>query len=126
MAVVMGVSVVDRLLMRMRIATGMPSGMHDRALLREEQQSNAEIVENPPGHYLGKDAEAASIQRGLSPRLLGNGQHRVGQPIVKPHRVVFQHGEFAGEQYRLKAIFDRRLGLHFNHLLRSAGQTERA
>ena len=60
-AVVMGVSVVDRLLMRMRIATGMPSGMHDRALLREEQQSNAEIVENPPGHYLGKDAEAAGV-----------------------------------------------------------------
>jgi hypothetical protein len=52
----MGVSVVDRLLMGVRIANGMPSSMHDCALLREEQQSNAEIVENPLGHYLGKDA----------------------------------------------------------------------
>ena len=107
-----------------------PGGVHQRALLRHQQQENQKIMNVPAGHdgwdkqqrFSNRPARGAEF----AATLFSDGHHRIGKAIIKPHRIVFQHREFTGQQYRLEAVFHRRLGLHFNHLLRPAGQTERA
>lgn len=119
---VMGIAFVIVGGMDLCAAAGVPRSMRKRALLRDEQQDDAKIMKIAARHvyrctrYATRDDERQI--------LLGDGNHRISKPIIKPHRIIFQHGEFAGKQYRLETVFHRRFGLHFNHLLGPAGQTE--
>ncbi len=99
-------------------APRVPGGMRQCALLRNQQQENQYIMNIPAGHGKGRVQQdfcdpphAAKLAHR---NLLGDRHHRIGEPIIKPHRIVPQHGQPAGQQDGFKAVFHRSLGLHFN------------
>ena len=74
---------------------GVPGGVHQRPLLRHEQQENQKIMNIPAGHdgwdkqqrFSNRPARGAEF----AATLFRDRQHRIGKTIIKPHRIVFQH-----------------------------------
>ena len=93
----------------MRIRVRVPHGVYQRTLLCNQQQEDTNNMENYARHVCPQwPCHKRSISSDRSQRrLLAASEHRVGEPVIKPHRIVFEHREFAAEQYRLEAVFDR-------------------
>lgn len=109
-----------RLVGMYRLATPLQIGMRKRmgqcAVLRNQQQGRQRKPQ--PAR-----AQCPSRQCGKAHGLFADG-NRISQAVIQPHRVITQHRETPGYNDRFETIFDRRFGLHLDHLLRAAGQAE--
>ncbi len=100
----------------MSMQIGMRQCMGQCAVLRDQQQARQRKPQ--PAR-----AQCPSQQCGKAHGLFADGDG-IGQAVIQPHRVITQYGETPGYDDRFETIFDRRLGLHLDHLLRTAGQAE--